>query len=109
MRGSTLPSAAPQDDDFHGLEEDHEVEFQRHVLDVEQVVLELLLRLVDRAPVMEHDLRPAGDPRFDRVTQGIIRYLLLKFLDEFRTLRTGPHEIQFPDQDVVQLRKFIDP
>ena len=104
-----LPRPAPQEDDFEGVEQDQKIQLERHVLDVEKVVLEFFLRLVDRAAVMEHDLRPAGDPRFDRVAKGVIRDHGLKFLHEFRPLRTGTHEIQFPDQDVEQLRKFVDP
>ena len=104
-----LPRPAPQEDDLEGVEEDQEVQLERHVLEVEKVVLELFLRLVDRAAVMEHDLRPSGDPGFDRVAEGVIRDHGLKFLNEFRTLRTGAHEFQFSDQDVEQLRQFVDP
>ena len=91
------------------MEQDQEVQFKRHVLDVEKVVLELFLRLLDRAAVMEHDLRPSGDPGFDRVAEGVIRDHGLQFFHEFRTLRTGTHEFQIPDQDVEQLRQFVDP
>ena len=91
------------------MEQDQEVQLDRHVLDVEKVVLELFLRLFDRASVMEHDLRPSGEPGFDRVAEGVIRDHGLKFLHEFRTLRTGADKSQFPDQDVEQLRKFVDP
>ena len=106
---SNLSRAATQEDDFIGLEQDQKIQLERHVLDVEKVVLEFFLRIIDRAAVVEHDLRPAGDPRLDRVAQGIIRDQVLEFLHEFRTLRTGTHEIQFPDQDVEQLRQFVDP
>ena len=91
------------------MEQDQKIQFQRHVLEVEKVVLEFFLRLVDRAAVMEHDLRPTGDPRLDRVAKVVIRDQGLKFMYEFRPLRSRTHEIQFADQYVEQLRKFVDP
>ena len=36
-----LPGPSTQDDDLDGLEQDQQVELDRHVLDVEEIVLEL--------------------------------------------------------------------
>jgi hypothetical protein len=46
------------------MEKDQKVQLERHVLDVKEIVLQLLLRLVDRAAVMEHDLRQPVNPGF---------------------------------------------
>ena len=50
-----------------GLEDDEQVEGDRHVLDVEQVALQLLHRVFDAGAVAVADLRPAGQARAHHV------------------------------------------
>src|SRR5262245_54784828 len=51
----------------HGLEQNDDVEEQRMVLDVVEVVLQLLYRVVERGAVVVADLRPPGHPGLDAV------------------------------------------
>ena len=41
VNSKKLPGPSTQDDDLDGLEQDQQVELDRHVLDVEEIVLEL--------------------------------------------------------------------
>src|SRR5262245_11484031 len=57
---SSRSRAPAQDDRFHRREQDDHVERDRHVLDVEQIVLELLEGILDAGAVGVLNLRPAG-------------------------------------------------
>ena len=52
-----------QQDGLDRLEDDEEVERHRQILDVEQVVLQLLERVLDAGAVRVADLGPAGHAR----------------------------------------------
>ena len=62
-------------DRLHRLRDDEQVERKRHVLDVEQVVLQLLHRVFDAGAVGVADLRPAGQPGTHRVALAVERDL----------------------------------
>ena len=66
-----LAGALAREHHAHGLEQDHQVQQQRVVLDVVEVVLQLLLRVLDRRAVLVAHLRPAGDAGLDAVAHGV--------------------------------------
>jgi hypothetical protein len=57
----------PQQHRLYRLEDDDRVQQPRHVLDVEQVVLELFDGVLDRVSVAVMGLRPPGNAGLDRV------------------------------------------
>src|SRR4051812_41159607 len=66
---------------------DRQVEAGLVVADVVQVVRELALRVLDAGAVAVADLRPAREPRRDKVAKVVIRDLLGQLADELRPLR----------------------
>src|SRR2546428_12143082 len=69
--GDCLPLQRPLSHQYHGdgLKQDSEVKTKRHVLDVIEVVLQLLVRVLDRTPIRVVHLRPTGDPRLHHMAQ----------------------------------------
>src|SRR5450756_1647139 len=68
------------------LEDDVGVQRHRQVLDVEQVVLELLHRVLDAGAVGVAHLRPAGQPGLHHVPLPVERDLHRQVVDELRPL-----------------------
>src|SRR5580765_2544314 len=79
------------------------------MLDVVQIVLQLLDRILFAVAVTVTDLRPPRDPWFDGVTQIVIRNILFQSFDEKRPLRPWPYKAHFTLEDVDHLRDLIDP
>ena len=77
-----------------GQPHDLEVEPQRPVLDVVEVVLDALLDRGVAAPAV--DLRPAGEAGLHLVAQHVLRDPLLELLDEERPLGRGPTSVMSP-------------
>src|SRR3989304_4765572 len=86
--------------------QDLEIQSHRPVLAVVEVVLDALL---DRgiAPPSVH-LGPAGHSRLDLVTQHVLGNPFFEFLDETRSLRTGPDQPHGTLEHVIELRKLVD-
>ena len=99
----------PQDDGLDGFEDDEEVERDRQVLDVEEVVLQLLHRVFDAGAVGVAHLRPAGQAGLDDVALAVERNLAVKLLHELRALGPRPHEAHVAAQHVPQLRQLVEP
>src|SRR6202008_3828680 len=68
--------APAQNDDLDRLEHDQNVQTEGRVLDVEQVELELFLRVIYGISVLVADLRPARDPGTHGMAHSVIRNLL---------------------------------
>src|SRR5206468_4104274 len=83
-----------------GLEDDDDIERDRHVLDVEQVVLQLLDRVFDAGAIRIADLRPARQPGLQYVPLTIVGDLLDKLLHELGPFRPGTHEAHVTAEDV---------
>src|SRR5688500_9096375 len=81
---------------------DLEVEHDRPVLDVVEVVLDALLDRGVAAPAI--DLRPAGQPGLDLVAQHVLRHALLELLDEERALGPRADQRHVAAEDVPELR-----
>src|SRR5262245_58854798 len=73
---SAGPSA--EHDDLHGLHENQEVEKDGEVLDVVEVVLELLARILDRRAVSVANLGPARDAGLHGVPARVEGNLILE-------------------------------
>src|SRR5690606_25187245 len=63
--------APPEQNRLDGGQDDVEVERDRHVLDVEQVVLQLLQRVLGGRAVGVAHLRPSGQPGTHDVAQAV--------------------------------------
>src|SRR5579885_1311443 len=64
ITGFSIPSAssAAQERDFDGLENDQQIQAERHVLDVIEVVSQLLDVIFERCAIAAMNLCPAGRP-----------------------------------------------
>src|SRR5262245_49529985 len=85
---------------------DFQIEADRPVLDVVQVVFDALLEGGVAAPAVH--LRPAGDAGLHLVPQHVLRDPVLELLDEERTLRTGADDRHVAAEHVPELRQLVD-
>src|SRR5438876_954928 len=72
-RERLLARAAPGKNGLDRLEQDPQIQPERHVLEVVEVVADLLHLLVDGVRVPIPDLRPPGDPGPDRAPERVVR------------------------------------
>src|SRR5688572_14670380 len=96
----------------HGLdrfEENEEVQRQRQVLDVVQVVLQLLERAFYAVGVVVADLRPSCYSRFEDVTLTVERDLVRQTRYEFGALGPRADQTHLATEHVPQLRQFVEP
>ena len=78
------------------------------VLDVIQVVLQLLHRIVNRRAVVIAHLRPAGEPWFDTVAHGVEGNVAGQLVDKIGALRARTDQTHVPRQDIAELRQLVD-
>src|SRR5262249_37549809 len=95
--------------DLHRVEEDADVEPEREILDVVQVVPHLLGLFLEIVRVPEPDLRPAGDARADGRSQRVVRNTLDEELHVRRRVRPRADKIHVAADDVDELRKLVEP
>ena len=86
----------PQHDGLDRREDDEQVERDRQVLDVEQVVLQLLDRVFDAGAVGVAHLRPAGQPGPDDVALAIERDLARQLWTNSGRSGRGPTRLMSP-------------
>ena len=96
-------------DGFHREEKDEQVERDREVLHVEEIVLKLLHRILDAGAVGVAHLRPPGHAGPHAVAKTVKRNRPTEALDELRTLRTRTNQAHVADEHVPQLRQFVEP
>lgn len=95
-------------DHSHSAEHDFQVEPQRLVLDVIQIVLQFHHRIFDSGTIAIADLRPTGEARFGRESRAIERNLALQLANELRTLGARADHAHLTLDDVPRLRQLID-
>src|SRR2546430_15989669 len=100
-------ASPPTDDRAESPREDLEVEPERSVLDVEQVVLELARHVLGRARVAALDLRPTGQPWLDEQPRPEMRNRGFQVALELGPLRPRSDEAHIAAHDVQELRKLI--
>src|ERR1044071_189630 len=105
-RGAALGAAA-EEDRLHGLEQDDGVEQEALVLDVVEVVLQLLPRVLDRRAVGVLNLRPARQAGRDEVALLVEGNLLCELFDEVRPFGARADEVHLAAQDVPELRYLV--
>src|SRR5262249_34345800 len=88
--------------------DDREVEPERSVLDVVQVVAHLLGFLIDVVGVAVLNLRPAGHAGSDGRSQSVIRDPLHEHFLIAHRMGTWPDQVHFTAQDVHQLWELVD-
>src|SRR5882672_4203691 len=102
-------SAAPSEQhDLNGVEQDQEVEEERKVLDVVEIVLQLLERVVDGGAVVILVLGPAGDAELHGEPLHVEENLLLEILDELRTLGARSDEAHVAHQHIEELGQLVE-
>ena len=77
-------------------------------LDVEEIVLKLLQRIVDTGTVAVSHLRPAGDARSNRMALPIERDLLRQLGNELGAFRPWTNKGHVTQKHVPQLRQFVE-
>ena len=107
--GGLCDTGAPgrPDDDSRGLQQNQEIQGQAVVLDVVEVVVELLLRVLEGGAVRKIDLRPAGYAWFYDMTAVVIGDLRRKLADELGPLRPRADEAHLALEDVPELGQFV--
>src|SRR5207245_1904989 len=86
-----------------------EVESNRNILDVEQVVTQLFDVVFQRYAVAPLHLRPSGSARLYIPALLVERDPTGEFCLHLVSERARPDQIHVTDQNVVKLRKLIDP
>src|SRR5262245_37782263 len=86
--------------------DDLQVEANRPIFDVVEIVLDALFERRVAAPAI--DLRPAGKARLDLVAEHVLRDLVPELLDEMRTLGPRPDDGHVPAQHVPELRELVE-
>src|SRR4029450_3288480 len=105
-RGS---AATSEEHHLDSSNENHEIQEEREVLDVVEVILELLDGIFHRGAVAIPPLRPAGNSRLDRQALHVEGNLLLQRVDELGPFRPGPDEAHVPQEHVEELGHLVEP
>src|SRR5207244_941768 len=90
--------------DTDRFEQYDDVKKERVVLDVVEVVLELLHRILERRAVVVADLRPSGDAGLYAVADRVIRDFAGELVDEIGALGPWADEAHVAPQHVEELR-----
>src|SRR5258708_24756165 len=101
--------APAEQNDLERVDHNPDVEPERDVLDVVEVVTHLLDLFFEAVRIAIPDLRPARDAGPDRGSKGVERDLLGKQGDVRRRVRPRPDEIHVPAQDVDKLWQLVEP
>src|SRR4051794_26661224 len=94
--------AAAKDVDY-GERDDAQVEPQRPVFNVVEIIPDSLLQV--RVAPQIIDLRPSGDARLDKVLLHVAGDLLAESADEFGPLRSWPHDRHLSPENIDELRE----
>ena len=103
-----LTSPSAEQDDFDGSQDDHQIHPDRHILDIEQVVIKLFDGIFNRGAVSVVDLGPSGNARPNREAFTVIRDLLLKVFYKKISLRPRAYKAHFAFEYIPELRDLID-
>src|SRR5713101_6879249 len=106
-KGISLRAPAEQHN-LDGLEHDHHVEAERHVLEVIEIVLQLLFGVLKAVAVLVAHLGPTCDSRPDRIAYSVKRNLFCQHLHKFRTLWARPDKAHIALEHAPQLRNLIE-
>src|ERR1700676_3704850 len=105
---NTLAAAASEKQSFDGLEDDQQIQSNRDVLEVVQVVGDLLDIVFERGAISVIDLRPASGARFNHPALFVEGNLASTFLFLVRHKRPRSHKIHVAAENVVELRQPIE-
>src|SRR5215471_10991601 len=98
----------PQQHGLHRIENDEDIEGEREVLDVEQVVLQFLQGVFDAGSVGVPHLRPTRETWPNDVALAIEGDLQGQLVDELRALRPWPDQAHVSLEHVPQLRQLVE-
>src|SRR5512134_282477 len=104
-----LARALAPEHDLDRLDENREIEQQAPVLDVVQVVLKLLERILFGRAVRVAELCPPGDAGLHAVALAVVRDRVLEVVHELRSLRTWADEAHVAAEHVQQLWQLVEP
>src|SRR5262249_6645260 len=96
-----------QQDHFDSLKNDGQVERDRKMFDIEEIELQLPLRVFNGRTVLILDLRPSGKPRTDCVPLRKEIQAGVQQFAEIRLLRPWTHQAHGAAQNVEELRQFV--
>ena len=97
------------DDDTDSEQQNFEVGFQTHVIQVDDVVVQSVYHLIQGVCVAYFDRPPRGEPRSDAVNQTVVGRTLRYFVDVEFALGTWPDKTHFAFEYVPKLRHLVQP
>src|SRR5690606_9196687 len=100
--------ADSQENHFDRIEKDGDIEPEREALDVIEVVLQLLDRVVDGSGVVAPHLGVPGHTGAYVEPLAEIGDLPLELIDEHRPLRARPNEAHVASEHVPELRQLVE-
>src|SRR5215831_7223280 len=103
---SALMSVATRHDVPQSQGEDAQIEPQRPILDVIEIILYPLAKIAAATQIVH--LRPSGDACLDHVLLHVPGDLLSEAGHEFRPFRPWSHQRHLAGEDVEQLRELVD-
>src|SRR6056297_1326251 len=103
-----LAGALAPEDDFGGLQHDHQVQQEAVVLHVVEIVLQFLDGVLLGGTVLVLELGPAGDAGLHRVAFGVEGNVLLELRDELGPLGPGSDDTHLALEYVKELGQLIE-
>src|SRR6056297_1891833 len=103
-----LAGALAPEDDFGGLQHDHQVQQEAVVFDVIEIVLQFRDGVLLGGTVLVLELGPAGDAGLHRVAFGVEGNVLLELRDELGPLGAGPDDAHLAAENVQELWQLIE-
>src|SRR5713226_2821304 len=91
-----------------GLKQYCQIQHDREMFDVEQVVFEFRLCFFDARTILIFDLCPSSYARTDRMPQSVVGDLLFQHRNKLGTFRARTYNAHFAAQYVDGLRQLID-
>ena len=104
-----LAGAATEENDAPGLKQDEEIQQERPLPQIKEIIFELALGILDAGAVAVLDLGPARDARAHGMAFVVAGHLFPQPLDNLGALGPRTYQTHLSPQDVQQLGQLIDP
>src|SRR5262245_51439036 len=99
----------PEEDGLDRVEENAQIETDREMFDVIEIVTHLLGLFVEIVRVSVPNLCPAGDPRANDGAERVVRDILDEELVVRDRVRSRPDQVHIALDDVKELRELVEP
>src|SRR5262245_62190001 len=99
----------PEEDGLDRVEENAEIEADREMFDVIEIVSHLLSLFVEIVRVSVPNLCPAGDPGANDRAERVVRDIPDEELEVRDRVRSRPNQVHVALDNVEELREFVEP